>query len=82
MSQDADHLEQELLALGQHELAIETKMQLLKARMKAAVQAGRLDEADAAWALYEEQRAALKPLLEVITDVERAQYGLRRRQRR
>lgn len=49
--------------------------------MKAAVAAGNLDDADTAWALYEEARAALPALLAEITDIERVLYSHRRQRR-
>ncbi len=74
-------LEQELLRLGRNELALEQRMQLMRQLGKEAVAAGRLDEADSAWSLYEEARSALAKLQPEITKVEIRLYGLRRQKR-
>lgn len=78
---DFDVLEKHLLALGSQEAALEEALRHLKVRMKAAVAAGNLDEADAVWLIFDKQRALLSTLQTEITHVERLYYSHRRQRR-
>lgn len=81
MSDDLSQLEQQLSKFGREELAVELKLRTLRQLGKNAVTAGRLEEADAAWALYEESRKLLGTLRSEITRVETRLYALRRQRR-
>ena len=79
MMANEDQLEEQLLQLGRWELELEQKIVALRKMARGMVDAGRLDESDAVWAMYEEARRELNPLQAEIAKVERDLYGLRRR---
>lgn len=75
-------MEYKLLLLGRQELLLETQMKLLKKKTRELGDAGRFDDADMAWEMYEEARRQLGPLQSEIAQVERVLYTLRRRPRK
>lgn len=73
-----EKLEHELRLLGEQELFLEMRMATLRQQAKEAGVAGRLEESDLAWALFEKARTALSALQIEIARVERKLYGQRR----
>ena len=71
-------LDAKLLVLGTKELALEHRLNELRSRSREAGDAGRFDEADVAWALYERVKTELAALQVDITAVERELYAQRR----
>lgn len=71
-------LELRLLVLGRQELAIEQQLRELRIYCREAGTAGRDDEADQAWQLYEARKVDLAILQAEIAALERKLYGQRR----
>lgn len=82
MTSHEEVLERKLLLLGHQELEIETRMKQLRERARQSGKSGHVNDADAAWTLFERLRHALGELQSDIAKVERELYGLRSRRRK
>jgi hypothetical protein len=80
MDGSIDRLARELRKLGQAELEMEQLIQTLRTECRKLAEAGRFDDADAAWAMIEKTRRALNETQVMIRTIEARLYSLRRRQ--